>query len=98
MSDQSYESIWDALTDTEDGAAHMKVRAELMMHLQSYVAELGVTQAEAAKRLGVTQPRLNDLLQGKLSKFKIDALVTMLAHAGKVVRTRVEEVHEVAAA
>lgn len=50
----------------------------------------GVTQAQAARRLGVTQPRLNELLRGKLHKFSLDALVNMLAAAGMRVELRVK--------
>lgn len=86
MNKKTFTSVWDAIEDTPEAAANMKVRAELMIAIQAYVKALNVSQAKAAQRLGLTQPRLNDLLRGRLNKFTIDALVKILGHAGKRVR------------
>lgn len=51
----------------------------------------GTTQREAAKQFGVTQPRLNDLMRGKIGTFSLDALVNMLAHAGMRVELKVRK-------
>ena len=64
---------WDALADTPREAANLKVRSELMSQIATLVRERGWTQVEAARRCGVTQPRLNDLLRGRLSRFSLDA-------------------------
>ena len=53
-----------------------------MTRIERYVKASGLSQKEAAPRLGVTQPRLNDMLKGKIEKFSLDALVNMLGHAG----------------
>lgn len=88
MSEQRFSSVWDALEGSPEEAANMRMRAELVCMLQDHVAALGVTQAVAAERLGVTQPRLNELLRGRVSKFSIDALVNIASRAG--IRVHVE--------
>jgi predicted XRE-type DNA-binding protein len=60
----------------------MKLRASLMMALTDQIGRAGLTQSEAAKLLGVTQPRISDLVRGKIELFAIDALVNMAAAAG----------------
>ncbi len=67
-------------------AEHLRVRAELMVALERLIARRRLTQAKAAKLLGVSQPRVNDLVRGRLHRFSIDALVDMLARAGVRVR------------
>ena len=81
MSKQRFKSVWDAIEDTPGEAANMKARAELMRAIAKYVDSSGMTQAEAAKMLGVTQPRISDLMRGKVDVFSIDTLVNMLATA-----------------
>ena len=82
MNEPRYRSVWDALEDTPEAAENMKIRATLLLALQDYVSGLGVTQAEAAQQLGITQPRLNDMLQGRIDKFSLDALVNLLYKTG----------------
>lgn len=89
MKKRTFASVWDAIEDTREAAANMRVRANLMIEVQRYVKESKLTQAEAAKHLGITQPRLNDLLRGRIDKFSVDALVNMLARMGKQVTLRV---------
>jgi len=89
MKKQTFESVWDALEESAEASASMQVRAALMIEVQRYVNEGGLTQIQAAKRLGITQPRLNDLLRGKIDKFSVDALINMLAKAGKRVSVKV---------
>jgi len=70
-------------------AENLLLRAQLMSKVRE--AARGMTQSEAAKRFGVTQPRVNDLLRGKIDKFSLDALVNMLAKAGMRVELRVKK-------
>jgi len=63
-------------------AEHLRLRSELMIRLSKLIAARGLTQAQAAKLLGVSQPRVSDLVRGKIDLFSIDTLVDMLAHAG----------------
>lgn len=81
MATERYTSVWDALGDSPEEAENLKVRSELMRALRRTVKAWDVPQKEAAARLGVTQPRLNDLLQGKIDKFSLDALVNLLPGA-----------------
>ncbi|MDX2121049.1 MAG: helix-turn-helix transcriptional regulator [Gemmatimonadota bacterium] len=63
-------------------AEHLRLRAELMLAIEKLIGRRKLTQAQAAKLLGVTQPRISDLVRGRLHRFSIDALVEMLARAG----------------
>lgn len=69
----------------------MKARSGLMIAIQAAVAGWGLTQAEAAKRLGVTQPRMNDLLRGRIEKFSLDALLILATGAGLKVEWRIAQ-------
>ena len=88
---QVFESVWDALEDSPAEAANMRLRSDLMIAIREAVAGWNVTQAAAARRMEVTQPRLNDLLRGR---FSLDALTVLAARAGLRVRMRIE--HEAA--
>ena len=91
MSNETFASVWDAIEDNAVEAENMKLRASLMMALDRHIRTKGWTQAEAARRLGVTQPRISDLLRGKIPLFSIDTLVGMLTEAGLRVEMRVGE-------
>jgi predicted XRE-type DNA-binding protein len=82
MNRKTFRSVWDALEDTPADAANMKARAEIMIVLQERVQKQKGTQAEKAAQLGVTQPRLNDLLRGRIDKFSLDALINIASRAG----------------
>ncbi len=82
---ESYASVWDALADTAEESANLKVRAELMEQIAALVQQSGWTQSEAARQCGVTQPRINDLLRGRISRFSLDALVNIAAALGQQV-------------
>ena len=88
---QRYDSVWDAISDTPAEALNMQMRSELMVALKKIIKEKGWTQAEAAKQLGVTQPRISDLLRGKISLFGLDSLVNMVAAAGHTLDVRVRD-------
>ena len=79
---QRFTSVWDAIENTPQQAASMKARAALMMGLSEVIRQQGITQAEAATLLGVTQPRVSDLMRGKVSLFSLDTLMDMAATAG----------------
>lgn len=67
----------------------MKARSGLMIAIRDAVDGWQLTQADAAKRLGVTQPRMNDLLRGRIDKFSLDALMMLATGAGLTVEWRV---------
>lgn len=86
MAKQTFSNVWDALSDSTEEAATMTMRSDVMMALADTVRGWNVTQAQAARRLGITQPRLNDLLRGKINKFSLDTLLTLASRAGLRVR------------
>jgi predicted XRE-type DNA-binding protein len=79
---QQFISVWDAIEDTQREAENMKLRSTLMITLKNHIVSTGMSQVEAAKLLSVTQPRLSDLMRGKINLFAIDTLVNMAAAAG----------------
>lgn len=87
---QTFSSVFDAQADTPQEAANMRARAELAQALAALVLTQSWTQAEAAQRCGVTQPRMNDLLRGRISRFSLDALVNMAVACGQRVRMALE--------
>jgi predicted XRE-type DNA-binding protein len=86
---QIFASVWDALAETSAEAANMRLRSELAVAVRSAVEPWHLTQAEAARRLGVTQPRLNDLLRGRIDRFSLDALVGLAERAELAVRMEI---------
>ena len=87
---KEYASVWDAINDTPEQAANLQARAELMRKIARIVKNARWTQTEAAQRCGVTQPRINDLLRGRVSRFSLDALVNIATHLGRRVRIEVD--------
>ncbi len=87
---ESYASVWDALADTPEEAANLRARAELMQQIAAIVEENGWTQVVAANHCGVTQPRMNDLLRGRVSRFSLDVLVNIATAIGRRVHVELE--------
>ncbi len=79
---QRFDSVWDAIEDTPQQAANMRARSELLMALQAWLKLSGKTQAEAARLFGITQPRMSDLMRGKISLFSLETLMDMATRAG----------------
>lgn len=79
---QRFSSVWDAIEDTPQQAASMRARSELMTNLTEVIRERGMTQGDAAALFGVTQPRVSDLMRGKINLFSLDTLIDMAATAG----------------
>ena len=79
---QRFASVWDAIEDTPQSAASMRARSGLMMSLTEVIRQRGMTQAQAALFFGVTQPRISDLMRGKVNLFSLDTLIDMAATAG----------------
>jgi predicted XRE-type DNA-binding protein len=89
MKMEKFANVWDAIEPTPAEAEAMKARSALMMAVQEAVRSWNLNQTQAAKKLKVTQPRLNDLLRGKINKFSLDALVELAWRAGLSVRVKV---------
>ena len=87
---EAFGSVWDALEDTPAEAANLRLRSDLMIAVEREVQGWGLTQTAAAERLGVTQPRLSDLMRGKVDRFSLDALVELASRAGLAVRVEVD--------
>ena len=88
---QRFTSVWDALENTPQEAASMKARSALMMALAEVIRERGMTQGEAAALFGVTQPRVSDLVRGKINLFSLDTLIDMAATAGMAPMVKVSK-------
>lgn len=86
-----YENVWDAIEDSPAEAENMKLRSVLMLAIKDHIARKKMTQGKAAELFGVTQPRVSDLLRGKINLFGLDALVNMAIAAGLKIELRVRK-------
>jgi predicted XRE-type DNA-binding protein len=86
-----YKNVWNALEDDPAERQRLKMRSLLLDALQARVKAWDVTQAEAAKRLGITQPRLNDLLKDRFNKLSLGALFDLATRAGLKVKLSIED-------
>lgn len=77
-----FTSVWDAIEDTQDVAENMRLRSVLMTALRNHIVNTGMNQTQAAKVFNVTQPRISDLMRGKINLFSIDMLINMATFAG----------------
>ena len=91
MSKQKFQSVWDAIEDTPQLAASMRARSDLVIELTELIKRRGMTQAEAAKLFAVTQPRISDLMRGKIDLFSLDALIDMAAVAGLAPQIKIKK-------
>ena len=89
MSKKRFANVWDAIEDTPAQTENLKLRSVLIMALKDHILRAGLSQSEAAKLLGVTQPRVSDLMRGKIELFGLDTLVNMIGAAGLHVEMRV---------
>jgi len=85
---EGYRNVFEALEANPAMAQNLKIRSELMIALRQYIGDAGLDQKEAAEVFGVHQPRISDLMRGKIDKFTIDRLVNMLARVGKTVEVK----------
>ena len=91
MNKQRFDSVWDAIEDTPEQAANMKLRSVLMIALKDHITRARMSQAQAAQLFGVTQSRVSDLMRGKIGLFALDALVNMATAAGLRIEMHVLE-------
>jgi predicted XRE-type DNA-binding protein len=85
---KGYSNVFEALEDKPAMVQNLKIRSELMISLRKYIEDEGLSQKKAAEVFGVHQPRISDLMRGKINKFTIDMLVNMLARIGKPVKLK----------
>jgi predicted XRE-type DNA-binding protein len=88
---ESFDSVWDAIEDSPAQAENLKLRSSLMIALKKHIRENNLTQVQAAEKFGVTQPRISDLMRGRINLFSIDTLVNMLATAGLQIKVQIAE-------
>jgi predicted XRE-type DNA-binding protein len=86
-----FQSVWDALEDNPKDAANMRLRAALMRALQKHLRDRNYTQNDAAALFGVSQPRISDLMRGRIELFSVDMLANMAAKAKLDIRIQVRE-------
>ena len=91
MKKKRFTSVWDAIENTSEQAVNMKLRSERMIALKNHIARAGMSQVQSAQLFGVTQPRVSDLMRGKINLFALDALVNMATAAGLRIEMRVLE-------
>ena len=89
MSNERFASVWDAIEVTPAQAENMRLRSALMMALKDHITSARLSQSQAARMFGVTQPRVSDLMRGKIELFGLDSLVNMAAAAGLRVEMRI---------
>ncbi|MGH7964584.1 MAG: helix-turn-helix domain-containing protein [Candidatus Binatia bacterium] len=89
-------NVFRDLGFADDEAENLRIRSDLMIRLSKLIEERGLTQAQAAKLLGVTQPRISALRRGKIQLFSVDSLIEMLGHAGAYVSVVVKQHRQVA--
>lgn len=89
---ETFSSVWDAVADTPKQAASLQVRAELMRQIAEIIKANDWQQAEAAQHCGVTQPRINELLHGRVSRFSLDVLVNIATALGRRVHLELKPI------
>lgn len=86
-----YENVWDAIEPDAARAENLKLRSSLMLALTRHIEREGLTQAQAARIFGVSQPRVSNLARGRIDAFSLDLLVKMAAAAGLRVSMKVKK-------
>ncbi len=82
MKIQTFDNVWDAISDSHQETENMKIRSQLMVALNAWITKRGMSQAEVAQTLGISQPRVSELVRGKIHLFSVDKLIAIMAHAG----------------
>jgi predicted XRE-type DNA-binding protein len=91
MNGERFDNVWDAIEDNPAEAENLKLRSAIMMALKGHIKRQGLSQAEAAALLGVTQPRISDLMRGKIDLFGLDTLVNLVTAAGMHIDLKIRD-------
>jgi len=91
MKKTTFPCVWDAIEDTPQEAQNMRMRSELMIAIEQHIENSGMSQEQAARVLGISQPRVSDLMRGKISLFSLDTLTNMAVTLGLKIELRVLE-------
>ena len=84
-------NVFEDIGFPPDEARNLKIRAMLMLTAEEFIEERGLTQSQAAELMGVSQPRISDLVRGRIGQFTIDSLINMLTNAGVPVEVRASD-------
>lgn len=79
---ETFKNVWDALEDDPAERESLKIKSWMVIDIEQRIKSLGLTQAQAAKLMGVSQPKVSDVVNGKIDRFTIDMLITMLVSLG----------------
>lgn len=82
MKGRRFANVWEAIEETSQEAASLRARSDLMIALSELIRQSGWTQRQAAAKFGVTQPRISDLVRGRIDLYSLDTLVDMAAAGG----------------
>ena len=82
----TYLNVWDALFDDKQEAENLRIRSQLMIEITQYLNQINLSQKQAAEKLGISQPRLSNLINGQIDKFTIDMLVNILSKTDSTVK------------
>lgn len=82
---KSSSNVFTDLGFEPEEALNLRTRADLMIEISKWIDERGLSQTAAAERLQVTQPRISDLVRGKIDRFSVDSLIELLGRAGATV-------------
>lgn len=88
---KEFSDVWEALDRSPAERQNLRIRSHLMLAIEDVVKSRRLTQASAAKLFGVSQPRVSDLMRGRIDRFSLDALVEMLSRAGYEVRVSIRQ-------
>jgi predicted XRE-type DNA-binding protein len=91
LTPKANQNVWDAIEPDQVEAENLKLRSSLMLALTRHIKREGLTQAQAARLLGITQPRISNLVHGKIDLFGLDLLIKMAAIAGLRVSMRIKK-------
>lgn len=91
MANERFANVWDALEQDPVERERLKMLSRLMMFLTNHIEAQGWTQVQAAEHLGVTQPRISDLMRGKINVFSVDSVLAMLSKAGLQLEVRLKD-------
>lgn len=89
------ENIFEVLGFEGEEAANLLIRSQLMGEIKQYIRDKEMSLRAAAEHFGTSHPRISDLMQGRIDKFKIDYLIGLLSKTGKRVKIQIEDLAEV---
>lgn len=90
MTDKTVD-VWEAIINDPSKRESCRIKSRIMMIIEQHIKKQGLTQQQAAEKMGVTQPRISDLTRGKIGKFTIDTLIDMLSAMGLQIEMKLKD-------